>query len=418
MKNWIKDNWLSLLLWAILIGLCVFILTPKASGQSFEQIGSYPYVVTSIKYDSAGNEYVTRQQGSLTKNQDTIKVFPVKFQNESGLVDFDFAPNGFYLHLSSPDNAQRIIEYDTTTGTLDTILTVPYTNSITIHRGGSVALQNGVLYASFGDGAIAWNAQILEDYRGKLVKIDTSTSVVDIVLFGLRNPYRFAFKPGTNEGFVTDVGNNIAEEVNYLNGEYSLLNLMWPCAEGDSILLDLDSCGGYAYSYPEYWYSQAAPRSIIGGCFWNDKYYFCDNFTGVGGSIFLDTAFHIDTFPILFPEGVTSMTVNPQNELVVSTWIGTIYKYIEGPLSIDEEEEQPNLINRKGIYLDGKRISWEPNLTGQLVIYSLEGRVIFTTDLADQEYLEYVDLPSGFYVMAVYTERGIQYSKAFVNIKL
>lgn len=110
------------------------------------------------------------------------------------------------------------------------------------------------------------------------------------------------------------------------------------------------------------------------------------------------------------------MTTNPANELIVSTWIGDIYKYVEGPLSIDEDTVPPGT-KYKGIYLTNKRIAWENDLVGQLYIYSIEGRVVYATNLKDQEYFEYVDLPSGFYAIAVYTDRGIEYSRTFINIR-
>ena len=422
MKNWIK--WTGSTLVAMGIISLMFICITQCPAQSFELINQYPYVVTEIKYDSFGNEFVIRQQGSLTENGDTIKILPVKFVNESGLISFTFAPNGFFLHLTSPDNAQRIIEYDTISGTLDTILTVPYTNPLaTIHRGGSVIYSEidsiPTLLASFGDGSISMSAQNLDDFRGKLIKIpqmsDSTWGFGEIVLFGLRNPYRFDYNLETGQGFITDVGSNVAEEVNNFRPEYSLLNLMWPCAEGDSILIDLDSCGGYAISYPEYTYSQAPPRAIIGGCFWNTNYYFCDAYSGIGGS--LDTLWNYTEFPILFPIGVTSMTTNNLNELIVSTYNGGIYKYHEGPLSIDEEIPQENGVDKRGIVVDGKWISWGPKLVGKLYIYSIEGKVVYVTNLAGEEYFQLADLPQGFYIIAVYTDRGLEYSHTFVNIR-
>lgn len=378
MKNWLKN-----IRWDLVAGYIIgfiigtLLFQSIAHCQSFELINQHPWVVTSIKYDGAGNEYVSRQQGSLTKNGDTIKVFQVKFVNESGLIDFDFAPNGFFLHLTSPDNAQRIIEYDTTAGALDTILEVYYNTPLaTIHRGGSVIYNDSVLYCSFGDGANPMSAQNLDDFRGKLIKIpqmsDSTWGFGEIVLFGLRNPYRFDYNPETGQGFITDVGNDVAEEVNNFRPEYSLLNLGWPCYENDSILIDPDSCGGYAFSFPEFAYSQPQPRAIIGGCFWGGNYYFTDHFSGWGG--YLDSSWVFHEFPIIFPAHVTSMTVNPvTNTLVVSTYEGNVYEYHEPPLSIDTvpEDEEPSYINywlkKYGnvyITLDGKVLYEYPTFTG------------------------------------------------------
>lgn len=431
-RNPSQTGWESLQwIWQTL--LLIFAIFGETKAQSFELINQYPFVTTSIKYDSAGNEFVSRQQGSVTKNGDTIRILPVMFRDECGLLDFDFTPNGFVFHLSGKDSTQMILMYDTIAGTLDTVLSVPYKNPFTDnHRGGSVVYGeingNPTLFASFGEGTIANAAQDLNDYRGKLVIIpqmqDSTWGFGEICLFGLRNPYRFSFRPGTNEGFITDVGSNVAEEVNYFTSDYSFLNLGWPCWENDSLLVDPDDvdslCGGYAFSFPEYSYSQAQPRAIIGGCFWGGNYYFCDTYSGIGG--YLDTLWNFtlltnDTGDTLyFPLGATTMTVNHLNELIVGTYNGNIYKYIEGPLSIDEEEISPET-KYKGIYLTNKRIAWENDLVGQMFIYSIEGRVVYTTDLKDQEYFEYVNLPNGMYIIAVYTDRGLEYSRTFINIR-
>lgn len=60
------------------------------------------------------------------------------------------------------------------------------------------------------------------DPRGKLV-----------VAHGLRNPYRFTFRPGTNDLYIGDVGWDTWEEVNrHSNPSGSVRNYGWPCYEG------------------------------------------------------------------------------------------------------------------------------------------------------------------------------------------
>jgi glucose/arabinose dehydrogenase/PKD repeat protein len=55
-----------------------------------------------------------------------------------------------------------------------------------------------------------------------------------IVASGLRNPFRFAFKPGSSEIFVGDVGWDTWEEINRLPAaaDASVDNFGWPCYEG------------------------------------------------------------------------------------------------------------------------------------------------------------------------------------------
>src|SRR5262245_43792489 len=61
------------------------------------------------------------------------------------------------------------------------------------------------------------------------------------VAAGLRNPYRFTIRPGTNELWIGDVGWNSWEEVNVLGDPTAdLSNYGWPCYEG------LGQMGSYA----------------------------------------------------------------------------------------------------------------------------------------------------------------------------
>ncbi|GAA1028702.1 PQQ-dependent sugar dehydrogenase [Virgisporangium ochraceum] len=53
-----------------------------------------------------------------------------------------------------------------------------------------------------------------------------------IVSYGLRNPFRFAMRPGTNEVWLTEVGWNGYEEVNRVPTD-TMGNYGWPCYEGN-----------------------------------------------------------------------------------------------------------------------------------------------------------------------------------------
>jgi glucose/arabinose dehydrogenase len=54
-----------------------------------------------------------------------------------------------------------------------------------------------------------------------------------IVAYGMRNPYRFTFRPGTNELWIGDVGWNTAESIYTApNPTGEVRNFGWPCYEG------------------------------------------------------------------------------------------------------------------------------------------------------------------------------------------
>jgi glucose/arabinose dehydrogenase len=53
-----------------------------------------------------------------------------------------------------------------------------------------------------------------------------------IIAWGLRNPFRFTFRPGTREIWVGDVGWNTWEEINRIEDPLEPNNFGWPCYEG------------------------------------------------------------------------------------------------------------------------------------------------------------------------------------------
>ncbi|HEX9762822.1 MAG TPA: PQQ-dependent sugar dehydrogenase, partial [Acidimicrobiia bacterium] len=54
-----------------------------------------------------------------------------------------------------------------------------------------------------------------------------------IIGFGLRNPFRFTFKPGSDDLYIGDVGSGTWEEVNlHANPTGAVRNYGWPCYEG------------------------------------------------------------------------------------------------------------------------------------------------------------------------------------------
>ena len=113
------------------------------------------------------------------------------------------------------------------------------------HNGGQLAFgPDGRLYLGLGDGGGAFDsrgvAQDLDQLLGKVVALDVDlpTDVDprwDIVLYGLRNPWRFSFDPALAEMWVADVGQDHREEVTRVGLELDEApkNLGWSVFEGD-----------------------------------------------------------------------------------------------------------------------------------------------------------------------------------------
>lgn len=156
-------------------------------------------------------------------------------------------------------------------------LTDNYCLQFPSHAAGSVHFgPDGYLYASAGEGASydyvdygqtgnpcgdpareggALRAQDVVTtgdpvgLDGAIIRIDPDTGAAapgnpitnqgpegkKILAYGLRNPFRFTFRPGTSELYVGDVGETRFEEINRVPKAAKAakaLNFGWPCAEG------------------------------------------------------------------------------------------------------------------------------------------------------------------------------------------
>ena len=108
-------------------------------------------------------------------------------------------------------------------------------------------------------------------YDGTIIRIDPDTgaarsdnplfagSDVDarrIVAFGLRNPFRFEFRPGTSDLYIQDTGWSTYEEIDRIPpGSTAVPNFGWPCYEGNHTapaydVLDLPLCEALYPSSP------------------------------------------------------------------------------------------------------------------------------------------------------------------------
>jgi glucose/arabinose dehydrogenase len=73
----------------------------------------------------------------------------------------------------------------------------------------------------------------------------TDPNAKRIIAYGLRNPFRFTFRPGTNELWIGDVGWNTSEEIDRLANptDAAVENFGWPCYEGNGRQPSWDAAG-------------------------------------------------------------------------------------------------------------------------------------------------------------------------------
>lgn len=204
---------------------------------------------------------------------------------EQGLLGIafhpDFATNGrLFLHWSDRAGDTRVAEFRSRSDR--TIHPRPVRELLRVdqpeenHNGGQLAFgPDGRLHLGLGDGGGAFDprrtAQDPEQLLGKLVAIDVDDpgSDWDIVLGGLRNPWRFWFDPALGEVWIGDVGQDAVEEVNrvLLELDEPPKNLGWSAFEGTERVGGhaLDRTGELIWPVAVYEHGDDGVCSITGG---------------------------------------------------------------------------------------------------------------------------------------------------------
>jgi glucose/arabinose dehydrogenase len=217
---------------------------------------------TAFAFAPDGRLFVSQQGGQLRviKNG-TLLVTPfltvsVDSSGERGLlgVAFDpaFATNHFvyvYYTGSASPHFNRVSRFTANgdvaaSGSEVLILQLEDLSSATNHNGGAIHFgPDGKLYVAVGENANGSNAQTLSNKLGKLLRLNPDGSIPSdnpffntasgdsrsIFALGLRNPFTFAFQPGTGRMFINDVGQSTWEEI---NDGIAGSNYGWPTTEG------------------------------------------------------------------------------------------------------------------------------------------------------------------------------------------
>jgi glucose/arabinose dehydrogenase len=206
-----------------------------------------------------GRIFVCEQGGALrvVKNGSLLATpfhgLTVDFQGERGLLGVafhpNFASNGFvyvYYTVASPAHnriSRLVANGDVSTGVETVVVELPALSSLT-HNGGAIHFRiDGKLYAAVGDNGTGTKASDLSQVFGKILRFNddgtipgdnpfyaTQTGLARSVwAYGLRNPFTFAFEPGTGRMHINDVGQATWEEIDV---GAAGANYGWPSSEG------------------------------------------------------------------------------------------------------------------------------------------------------------------------------------------
>ena len=191
----------------------------------------------------------------------------VLHQGERGLLSMAFHPdyssNGFfYVYHTDQGGDSRVARYSGSGNTADensglTIMSIP--QPFSNHNGGQITFgADGMLYVALGDGGSGGdplgNGQNTATLLGSLLRIDvdnpdpgmnygiptdnpfagSASARGEIWIYGLRNPWRFAFDDVDGLLYVADVGQNSFEEVTIVRADESGVNFGWNIMEGMS----------------------------------------------------------------------------------------------------------------------------------------------------------------------------------------
>ena len=288
------------------------------SGFTEEQFGgNLSSSPTAMAFAPDGRLFVCQQGGQLRviKTGSLLSTpfvsLTVDSSGERGLLGIAFDPNfatNHYLYVyytvaTSPIH-NRVSRFtaagDTAVpGSEAIILELDNLSSATNHNGGAIHFgPDAKLYIGVGENANGANSQTLSNLLGKVLRINADGTIPTdnpfyntasgnnraIWALGLRNPFTFAFQPGTTRLFINDVGQSTWEEI---NDGIAGSNYGWPTTEGPT--------SNPAFRSPIFFYGHGTTDTtgcaIVGGAFYNPpvaqfpssyigKYFFADLCSG------------------------------------------------------------------------------------------------------------------------------------------
>ena len=229
----------------------------------------------------------------------------------------------------------------------------PYPN----HNGGHLAFgPDGKLYVGLGDGGKRedphGNGQNRAALLGKMLRFDLDhgndggAPAPEILMLGLRNPWRYSFDRVTGDLYIADVGQDRFEEIDVVRAsEIGGQNFGWNVMEGLHCLRG-DSCPRDGFTPPVLEYDHQDGCSITGGYVYRGddlpeivgRYFYADYCSGLIRSFRLENGRAAEAWdwkPALDPENklarLTSFGEDAGGELYLLSQDGVVYRFAPAP---------------------------------------------------------------------------------------
>ena len=257
--------------------------------------------------DNSGNIYVVEKGGKIVSINKGIKTTFLDIsdkvrgrETERGLLGVAFHPdfknNGrYFVYYTDVKGAVIISEFNSATGNQNEKVLLKISHPYSNHNGGQLAFgPDGYLYIGTGDGGGGGdhlnNGQNKLTLLGKILRIDINsedpygippdnpfvdkTGEDEIWAYGLRNPWRFSFDPKTSDLYISDVGQNEWEEINFQpanskGGE----NYGWRILEGFHTFKNDNETNINTLTMPVMEYNHSEGCSVTGGYVYRGEQY-------------------------------------------------------------------------------------------------------------------------------------------------
>ena len=318
--------------------------------------------------------------------QPFLEISPVSQGFTTGLLcvafDSNYATNGFF-YVTYTDQATNNIKVSRFQVSADPDVANPASETpvmtiihpLSVHNGGWLAFgPDGYLYISTGDGGPANDSnhygQDDSVLLGKVLRVDVHADdfpadpgrnyaippdnpfvggpgLDEIWALGLRVPWRCSFDRAAGDLYISNVGENSWEEVNFQEANSpGGVNYGWRCREGAHDLFDDPECLGQTFTDPIYEYpNDGSNCAVIGGYVYRGtaipelagKYLLGDycssriwsfRYDGQNLTDFVEHCIEVDGDPLFNLGQITSFGEDACGELYVCAYQNQVFKIV------------------------------------------------------------------------------------------